>query len=137
MKKAGVIVGVLTMAIPYQFALTQPEEWKAPPEAGKLANPFKGGAEEGKKLFIQMCVTCHGNLGKGDGDAGESLTPRPTDLTSQKVQAQSDGVIFWKINKGRSPMAPYEYVFKEEQRWQLVNYIRKLGKTTGAQKTKQ
>jgi len=42
------------------------------------------------------------------------------------VQNQSDGAIYWKITNGNPPMASYKETLTEEQRWQLVNYIREL-----------
>ena len=107
------------------------DDWAAPKSADLLKNPYKGKAEataEGKKLYIKLCKICHGDKGKGDGIAGLSLKPRPKDFTSEKVQSQTDGAIFWKLTTGKSPMAAYEKILKKEQRWKLVNYIRVLGK---------
>ncbi|MFI5221407.1 MAG: c-type cytochrome [Bacteroidia bacterium] len=103
------------------------KEWKAAPEADKLINPFKGNdaaVAEGKKLYAQVCIICHGEKGKGDGVGGITLTPRPGNFTSSKVQAQSDGALFWKMTEGRPPMASYKPILTDLQRWQLVNYIR-------------
>ena len=105
--------------------------WVAPKSADKLKNPLKDNAtatNEGKKLYTQMCAVCHGPKGKGDGMAGAALNPRPSNFTSEKVQAQTDGAIYWKITEGRSPMASYKAVLKDNQRWQLVNYIRTFNK---------
>lgn len=109
----------------------QSGDWKAPASANSIKNPLKGNTaaiDAGKKLFKQMCAICHGNSGKGDGMAGMTLNPRPSDLSSEKVHSQTDGAIFWKMTEGRAPMAPYKEILKEEQRWQLVNYIRTLKK---------
>lgn len=105
--------------------------WKAPSSADALKNPYKGNAAEtakGKTLYTQMCVICHGKGGKGDGPAGIALNPRPADHTSARVQDQSDGALFWKMTNGNPPMAAYKDVLTEEQRWDLVNYIRTLKK---------
>lgn len=101
--------------------------WVAPKSADAIKNPLKGNSTataEGKKLFAQMCAICHGNKGKGDGMAGMSLNPRPTNFTKESVQAQTDGAIYWKLTEGRAPMASYKAALKPNQRWQLVNYIR-------------
>jgi mono/diheme cytochrome c family protein len=111
--------------------LNAQDVWKAPPEADKLVNPLKGKPEAvkaGKKLFKNQCVVCHGVRGRGDGVAGMGLNPKPADLTSKAVQDQTDGAIFWKITNGKTPMAAYKDVFTEEQRWELVTYIRTLKK---------
>ncbi len=37
--------------------------------------------EDGRKLFVQYCATCHGLSAKGDGPTGRSLKKPPADLT--------------------------------------------------------
>jgi mono/diheme cytochrome c family protein len=54
---------------------------------------------------------------------------KPANFHDTLVKAQSDGAIFWKISNGRGNMPPFQDVFTAEQRWQLVAYIRHLGKT--------
>ena len=101
--------------------------WVAPKSADQLKNPFKSSSTavaEGKKIYQQLCTVCHGPKGKGDGVAGMTLKPRPANFTKDIVQDQSDGAIYWKVTEGRAPMAPYKAALTEEQRWQLVNYIR-------------
>ncbi|MGL2993633.1 c-type cytochrome [Flavobacterium sp. TSSA_36] len=114
-----------------QLAFCQESNWKAPVAADALKNPFKGNAKatvEGKHIFEQMCVLCHGVKGKGNGEAGLTLGTKPANFLAFKVKKESDGVIFWKITNGKSPMAGYDELLTEEQRWQLVNYIRELEK---------
>ena len=106
-------------------------EWKAPKEAEQLTNPFEGDTEAikaGKKLYKQQCAICHGDSGKGDGVAGMSLNPKPTNFTSEKVQGETDGALFWKLTNGKAPMAAYKEILTEEQRWQLINYLRTFSK---------
>ena len=125
---------ILIMTLPFYSFIDNVNiegEWIAPTEANKIKNPMVGNTAatlEGKKLFAAMCEICHGKKGKGDGLAGINLKPRPTNLLSSAVQQQTDGAIYWKITEGRSPMASYKTALNEEQRWQLVNYIRELSK---------
>lgn len=37
--------------------------------------------ERGRTTFQQSCAVCHGEKGKGNGQAASSLNPRPVDLT--------------------------------------------------------
>ena len=105
--------------------------WIAPASVNTLFNPFKGDATAtaaGKILYTKYCVVCHGALGKGDGVASAALQIPPADHSSVKIQSQTDGALFWKITTGRAAMASYKSTFTDEQRWQLVNYIRTLAK---------
>src|ERR1035437_1343159 len=100
--------------------------WVAPKEADALKNPVANNATtaaEAKKLYNQLCTVCHGDKGKGDGIAAAGLNPKPANHTSDKVQNQTDGAIFWKLTNGRPPMAAYASTLSETQRWELVNYI--------------
>ncbi len=129
------VVAIGFLVIPFQpshqQALAGKGVWKAPAWADTLKNPFADNAQAiqaGQKIYAQLCAICHGNSGKGDGVAGMALNPRPADLTSEQVQKQSDGAIYWKITTGRPPMASYQASLTDEQRWQLVSYIRSLVK---------
>jgi mono/diheme cytochrome c family protein len=112
-------------------ALSQPKKFPSPVSADTIKNPLKGNATatlEGKKIYTQFCVTCHGAKGKGDGIAAPGLPKRPADHTSDFVQKQTDGAIFWIITQGNNPMPTYKTTLTATQRWQVVNYIRTLAK---------
>jgi mono/diheme cytochrome c family protein len=111
------------------YEAIQQKKWEAPASADKNVNPLKGDANaaaSGKKTYKMLCLVCHGPKGKGDGMAGAGLTPKPADLTSEAVQSQTDGAIFWKIEQGRSPMPSYKTSIPEKKRWEIINYIRTL-----------
>lgn len=106
-------------------------DWIAPASANELNNPLSGISEatnKGEKLFDQNCTTCHGTSGKGDGPTADMLDKRPADLTTLQVQKESDGALFWKITNGKGAMASYKKDLSEEERWQLVNFVRKLSR---------
>jgi len=100
------------------------------PDAQKLKNPVQSDAaslEEGRKLYLRHCASCHGPSGKGDGSmalAGGT----PANLTDETWDhGSSDGEIFVVIRDGTtSDMEPYKDRLTEKQMWQLVNYLRSL-----------
>jgi mono/diheme cytochrome c family protein len=109
------------------------KKWVAPAMADKLVNPLKDNkeaTEKGKSLFEINCQTCHGEKGIGNGPGSAGLNPKPANLTSNEVQKQSDGAIFWKITTGFPPtaMISWRSNLSDKQRWELVDYIRELGK---------
>ena len=125
----------LTLAVIAAAAVAAPAfahaqaAWVAPTGEKDKKNPLPADAQtiaQGKKVAEVNCVSCHGAKGKGDGAAAVALNPKPADWTSAKVQAESDGEIFWKISTGRGAMPAWNFL-PERDRWALVRYIRSLG----------
>ena len=106
----------------------QKNKWIAPSESNTVKNPFagKGQVSATKAIYISNCGPCHGDKGKGNGPAAPGLNPKPADHASMAVQSESDGSLFWKVTNGRNPMPAYKKVFTDQQRWELINFIRTL-----------
>ncbi len=123
------VVMVLMLIGTNKMMAQENNNWIAPANSNGLKNPFvgnKAATAEGKVIYNQMCVLCHGLTGKGNGEAGLSLVKKPANFLALKVINQTDGNIFWKITTGKAPMATYEELLTDDQRWKLVNYIRQL-----------
>lgn len=102
--------------------------WVAPESEKAKKNPLpndKKVMEQGEKVAKMNCASCHGTKGKGDGAAAAALNPKPADWTSSRVQAETDGELFWKISNGRGPMPPWKHL-PEKDRWAVIRYIRSL-----------
>ncbi len=115
----------------------QNKKWIAPAAAINVANPIKDKAKaavEGKKTYNQICYICHGLQGKGNGEGGMTLVPKPANFLLADIENETDGSLFWKMTEGRAPMAAYKDALSETQRWQLVCYIRELQKKGSAKK---
>jgi mono/diheme cytochrome c family protein len=109
----------------------QTKTWVAPKETDNVKNPLAGNTEtltSAKVLYTTYCGPCHGSKGKGDGVAAAGLTKKPADHSSDYVQKQTDGALYWMISTGRNPMPTYKTLLTDNQRWELVNYIRTLSK---------
>ena len=115
------VTGVVAVGIAAQ------EEWKAPARAAAKKNPVAADAASigrGKAIYTAECASCHGSSGKGDGPAAKDLEKSPGDMT--KLGGQSDGALFWKITEGKKPMASFATKLSEQQRWDVINYMRTL-----------
>ncbi len=123
---------VLALVVGLAFAGTALAQgaWVAPQSEKAKKNPLpndKKIIEQGEKVAKINCASCHGEKGKGDGPAAVALNPKPADWTSDRVQSETDGELFWKISNGRGPMPPWKHL-PENDRWALIRYIRSLKK---------
>jgi mono/diheme cytochrome c family protein len=92
-----------------------------------------GDSAKGKQTYSVYCVTCHGEVGDGQGPVGKTLNPPPRNFKEAEFKfGGTDQDIFDVISngaasKGGSPlMAPWGAVIPEADRWDLVAYIRTL-----------
>ncbi len=96
-----------------------------------LANPVEPGdvsLRSGEALFAANCMLCHGVDGQGVSTAGMSHTEDEADLLSRDAREQSDGDLFTWISEGvpSTDMPAFDEALTEQERWDLVNYIRAL-----------
>jgi putative copper resistance protein D len=83
----------------------------------------------GKALYeASGCAVCHGLAGYGDGPAAQDLMPKPADLTAPHANAHTAGDLFWWLSYGvkQSAMPGFSESLSEEERWDLINYLRAL-----------
>jgi mono/diheme cytochrome c family protein len=101
--------------------------WKAPVDAAQRPAPFAASPKvlaAGRTLYLDRCADCHGKNGKGHGPGAADLEKAPTNFTEHKHLQQTDGELYWKITEGRRPMPSYRKKLSDEERWQLVFFIR-------------
>jgi ubiquinol-cytochrome c reductase cytochrome c subunit len=84
--------------------------------------PLSAAAQQGKAIFDNSCITCHGRNAQGVDDRGPSL-----------IGVGSAAVEF-QVGTGRMPMTRQEAqaeekppVFNEDQTKQIAQYIQELG----------
>lgn len=104
--------------------------WEVPSKFKHMENPYDGDQDPdrvGYNLYKTHCKSCHGKTGLGDGTKAAELETEMRDLTSDEVQSQTDGELYYKGIMGRDEMANFEKkIPDEEDRWLLINYIRSL-----------
>jgi len=119
--------------------------------ANRLVNPYANGATPasrrapgvdaaaiprsvdaaGDTLFQTYCAVCHGQAGDGRGPVGP-LVGAPS-LLSARARAYADGYIYSIIRYGRGAMPRYgDKVYAPDDRWAIVNHLRKLQAATPA-----
>ena len=127
----SLITGLFILAQGFKIN-QEPKPWPVPDAAAKKANPVKSSPESissGKALWNQHCSSCHGKSGMGDGTKAAQLKTQPEDLTSAKMQSQSDGSLFYKTQEGRGDMPSFKKKLPDPNDiWDLVNYMRTLKK---------
>jgi mono/diheme cytochrome c family protein len=101
--------------------------------------PAQAGSDEavarGKKVYNQICASCHGRYGRGDGPIAPNLVARPPDLTNPKVLGgRSDEQILARIGGGKgarhTPMAVAQALQPEAMR-DAIDYMRTLSVAGG------
>ena len=91
--------------------------------------------ERVKNLFVDLCSTCHGVGGKGDGPSASGLHPKPADFTNCEIMKKdSDETLFNIIRgggqaAGRSTVMPaWGGVLSVQEMRDLLGYVRSFCK---------
>ena len=109
---------------------------KIPPEALKVPNPVKptpASIASGKKRFGYDCAMCHGTDGDGKGDLAIDMKLKMLDYRdSASLKSVTDGEMFYVIKNGNADMPSEADRLKDDDIWNLVNYIRSIPKSSPA-----
>lgn len=99
--------------------------------ADALVNPTGGAVTAtGDTLYHTFCTPCHGPAGAGDGLVGRKLGAPA--LLTDRARGFSDGYLYSIIRYGRGVMPRYgDKIYVPEQRWEIVNYVRRLQSQAG------
>lgn len=104
-----------------------------PTEAAREVNPVKASPESldrARKWWKLDCAMCHGADGNGKGSLATDMKLKIADFTDPAtLKDRTDGEIFYVIKNGHQDMPPEGNRIKPEENWDLVNFVRSLGKT--------
>ena len=131
----GLALAGVTVSVVLRYRRDGP--WEVPAAAKAMQNPVRVTSEgnvTAKNLYEDNCARCHGDHGDGDGSDANLYKPKPASLAAAIGGSNSpsvgggmtDGEIFWKITEGRRPMPAFKKQLTDEQRWELVNFLRTL-----------
>jgi mono/diheme cytochrome c family protein len=111
-------------------------DWKAPEDAKTVKNPVAAddaSIAAGKDIYADRCANCHGEKGDGKGEDATQYSVAPAVFNDAGAMRETtDGELFWKISEGRRPMPGFKSRLTEQERWQVVNYIRTFAKPAAA-----
>jgi mono/diheme cytochrome c family protein len=99
------------------------QDWLVPADQKNRVNPQEynlANVNKGKDLYIKNCKSCHGDAGKNNV---LPLLPPPVDITSEKMQKNTEGELYYKITNGRGAMPQFKATISDDDRWRIVNYI--------------
>jgi len=115
----------------YEFMMAK---YPPTPEGYELAgtslkNPIEATSEcmaEGKRLFENYCLICHGATGQGDGPVVQNNGPKPPAYTSDQLNNLTEGKMFHSINYGKNMMGSHASQLTPTQRWMIIRYVQTL-----------
>lgn len=91
--------------------------------------------EEGRRVYMQNCMACHGDALSGEGHYAHGFQPAPLPFTGSGTIAQlTESFVFWRIAKGgpglpnegapwNSAMPAWEEILTEEEIWSVIIYL--------------
>jgi len=109
--------------VPYIYAQNEADKAGA-----ELVNPLQPSAEviaHGKFVYENVCITCHGPKGAGDGTL-TALFPKPPSLMTQKVRDWPDGQLFHRPMRGQNSMPSHARQVDATDVWSIIHYIRHM-----------
>jgi mono/diheme cytochrome c family protein len=145
-KYARAISALLLICLPGRISSGQEKKepaaaWAIPAEEAKRVNPVKAtpaSIADGKKMYATQCAMCHGAGGDGKGDLAADMSLKLRDYRdSDSLKDRTDGELFYILSKGKGDMPGEEDRLKSPERWNLINYIRSLGKAKTPSAEKQ
>lgn len=123
--RAPPVGAVATDEEPYPYDQKQGE--RAGAELENPLRPTPEVMEQGKFIFENVCIVCHGPRAAGDGHLTR-LFPKPPSLMTQKVRDWTDGRIFHLPMRGQGSMPSHATQLEPHEIWAVIHYIRALQK---------
>ena len=83
----------------------------------------------GKKVYADKCLRCHGINGKGDGPKADTLEKKPADYTDKAKMSQfTDAQLKQVVLEGKQPMPAYKGKMSDKELEDVLAYVRTFAK---------
>jgi high-affinity iron transporter len=82
--------------------------------------------ERGRAVFMENCVGCHGETGRGDGPSAATLAKKPADFTDpafMRGETPLDFMHVVSVGKRLGGMPAWGDVLTAQERWDAVSYV--------------
>ncbi len=103
LRKLLFVLLLAAISISVVFAIYQNRQWKIPEEAKLRRNPLESTPQAlaaARVIYLDKCVQCHGETGKGDGPDAAMYYPSPASLIDSKhMSGVTDGELFYEISE--------------------------------------
>lgn len=81
--------------------------------------------KRGQMLYEKMCLVCHGKTGAGDGPIATKYTEPPA-FNGRALRNYKPGQLYHAIVKGYGDMPSHEVQLDDNDRWDVILYLKKL-----------
>ena len=100
-------------------------------KTGSMADHLR----EGKRVYYQNCIPCHGDRLDGQGHFAHGFSPAPANFSDNGTIAQlTESYVFWRVAKGgpglpregtpwNSAMPVWENYLTEDEIWATIIYL--------------
>jgi cytochrome c oxidase cbb3-type subunit I/II len=80
--------------------------------------------EEGKTLYAEKCLRCHGCSGNGQGPYARQTLTHPANLHERITNFPGQDYHFWRVSEGvpGTDMPPWGWSLDETTRWKISTY---------------
>jgi len=93
--------------------------------AAWVAPAFGADLAKAKKIYVDKCLKCHGEKGKGDGPKAWDLSKKPADYTDkEKMSKFTDADLRKVVKEGKKPMPAFGKKLSDEDIDGVITYIR-------------
>ncbi len=83
--------------------------------------------EEGKVIYGNFCLHCHGKSGQGDGGVpSNSEYPPPPAYDGNNLKNLPEGKMFHTITYGKGMMGSHASQLSKKDRWTVIQYVKYL-----------
>ena len=124
----GILALLVILGAGLATAINTAKNWNGTTAARRLKNPVPPTGDAiaaGRQVYGEHCRSCHGEKGDGRGPKAAELSVAPGDFTDvPAMRRRTDGELFWQITRGRLPMPAFADKLSDQERWQVVDYIR-------------